>query len=142
MQFTHTALKRFYLKDGPTHRHTPPKKKWWSRPLLIPPARREGELEVRVWLGPSRFMRFSTIWPGGTRTRNTMPLQAPGTEGSVGRWHTPLARRQVILLRLTSRRFRREDSLSLNQRTLRLPHWVAPHTIIYLSSQVGGIRLV
>ena len=36
MQFKHTALKRFYLKDRPTHRHTPPKKKWWPRPLMIP----------------------------------------------------------------------------------------------------------
>ena len=83
---------------------------------MIPPARREGELEVRDCLGPFRFVRFSTIWPGGTRTRNTMPLQAPGTEGSVGRWHAPpakqvtrqakqvsLAGRQAILLRLAGR---------------------------------------
>ena len=36
-------------------------------------------------------MRPLTIRLGGTRTRNSMPLQAPGMEGSVGLQHTPPA---------------------------------------------------
>ena len=35
-----------------TDTRTPRQKKWWLSPLLIPPARRQGELEVRVYLGP------------------------------------------------------------------------------------------
>ena len=52
---------------------------------------------VRCLRLPRQF-HWLRSWPGGTRTRNTMPLQAPGTECNVGRWHAPPARKQAILL--------------------------------------------
>ena len=91
-------------------------------------------------------------WGGGTRTRNTMLLQAPGPEGSVGRWHAPPAKtgdeageashlgRQAILLQLAGRRFTAgrlsastnepSDSHSTNEPSDSLTG--SPHTIISL----------
>ena len=72
---THTGAAQ---RTGPHQTYTPQKEMDPVGSLLIPPTRREGELEVRSLLGPSRLMQPLMIRLGGTRTCNSMLLQTPG----------------------------------------------------------------
>ena len=85
-----------------TYAHSHPKK-WWLSPLLIPPARREGEMEVRVYLGPGP--RGRTGPPGVIRTIQTAKVgraEAGERSPSVRRHPSELVRDLLARTRMTN----------------------------------------
>ena len=78
MQIMYKALNSFTCRRAHTQTHTHRSGPQWS--LLKSSSSRKGSWRPEPALGPVHLVWSSTIRLDGTRTRSTMPLQAPGTE--------------------------------------------------------------